>query len=435
MRTLMHFRNFVNEIMSSNSRLHKQAVLKKYADDEVIKKYLQIAFDPFKIFGIAAKKLHKEIGGHTGFLDDLVVFDLFAHLEKYNTGTTAEIVECQLALDFVASRDMECAELLEKLICKDLSIGVDVGTITKIMPGVCRTFSVQLAQKYFERPEKIEGLEFAITEKIDGGRIIAIKDNGRVEFYTRAGKLYDGLVDLEKELLEKFPDCVLDGEITIFNNKGVPSKLAYKQAMKLTRSDGPKTGLKMLVFDCMSVEEFRSQKCTHTWSERRETVEYIFNNMNTAYFELLPVLYRGTDTSVITKFLNDAIAKQQEGVMLSVCNARYEFTRTWALQKVKKMNDIDLAVIGFEGGSGRLTNTLGALLVRYKNNNVVRVGSGFSDEQRREIWENQSKYLGTICTVQYFETSTATTGPNAGQESLRFPVFCDFRFDKTKPDF
>ena len=434
MKTIQHFRDFVNEIMESNSRLHKQAVLKKYAYDEIVKKYLQIAFDPYKVYGISTKKLARDVF-HGDIEVILDVLDLFSYLEEHNTGRDYDIAVCRICLDYIASEDRECAELLEKLICKDLCIGVDVSTITKIMPGVCRTFSVQLAQKYFEHPEKIEGLEFAVTEKIDGGRIIAIKDNGRVEFYTRAGKLYEGLVDLEKELLEKFPDCVLDGEITIFNNKGVPSKLAYKQAMKLTRSDGPKTGLKMLVFDCMSVEEFRSQKCTHTWSERRETVEYIFNNTNAVYFELLPVLYRGTDTSVITKFLNEAVAKQQEGIMLSVCSAMYEFTRTWALQKVKKMNDVDLAVIGFEGGSGRLTNTLGALLVRYKNNNVVRVGSGFSDEQRREIWENQSKYLGVICTVQYFETSTATTGPSAGQESLRFPVFRDFRFDKTNPDF
>ena len=48
MITLEHFNDFVKEINSSNSRLHKQSVLKKYKDDEVIKKYLQIAFDPLK---------------------------------------------------------------------------------------------------------------------------------------------------------------------------------------------------------------------------------------------------------------------------------------------------------------------------------------------------------------------------------------------------
>ena len=136
MRTLMHFRDFVNEIMESNSRLHKQAVLKKYKDDEVIKRYLQIAFDPYMVFGISGKKLQKEVK-----VDLLwpagcgpTVLDFFSYLEKHNSGKDTDIIACQQMLDETASKDRECAELLEKLICKDLCIGVDVGTITKIIP-------------------------------------------------------------------------------------------------------------------------------------------------------------------------------------------------------------------------------------------------------------------------------------------------------------
>ena len=73
--------------------------------------------------------------------------------------------------------------------------------------------------------------------------------------------------------------------------------------------------------------------------------------------------------------------------------------------------------------------------MRYKNGNVVKVGSGFTDELRAEIWNNQGKYIDGICGISYFETSMATTGPDKGKESLRFPVFKDFRFDKTEADF
>ena len=62
MRTLEQFCNFVIEINASNSRLHKQSVLKKYKDDPVIRKYLQIAFDPYKVYGISTKKLNKIVG-------------------------------------------------------------------------------------------------------------------------------------------------------------------------------------------------------------------------------------------------------------------------------------------------------------------------------------------------------------------------------------
>ena len=431
MKTLFHFRDFVKEISANNSRKYKQEVLQKYKDDEIIQKYLKIAFDPYTVYGISTKKLYKDLG-YNGEREDLNVFELFDYLTEHNTGSTSEIVECQLALEYVAKHDQEAALLLEKLICKDLSIGCDAKTINSVIPGLIPTFDVQLAQKYFDKPEKLEGKYFALTTKIDGGRIIAIRETDGVSFYTRAGQRYEGLVDLEREMMETFPEgTVLDGEITILNNKGIPSKDAYKQAMKITRSDGEKHGLKMLVFDAMYIDEWKAQKCEHDYIERRALLNGFFRHTNKArtYFELLPELYRGSDTSKVLEFLDEAIANQEEGIMINICDAPYEFGRTWNLMKVKKMNTLDLEIIGFEEGEGRLAGTLGAILVEYKNN-VVRVGSGFSDELRAEIWKDRGFWFGRICEIQYFEE---TTNQNGGI-SLRFPVYKDVRTDKFEAD-
>ena len=55
MRTLQHFNDFVKEITQNNSKKYKQDILQKYKDDEVIQKYLKIAFDPFTVYGISGK--------------------------------------------------------------------------------------------------------------------------------------------------------------------------------------------------------------------------------------------------------------------------------------------------------------------------------------------------------------------------------------------
>jgi DNA ligase-1 len=149
------------------------------------------------------------------------------------------------------------------------------------------------------------------------------------------------------------------------------------------------------------------------------------------FFEKLPILYKGTDTSKITELLDAEIARGQEGIMINICDAPYEFKRTSSLLKVKKMNTLDLQIIGFEEGSGRLAGTLGAILVRYKDGNIVKVGSGFTDWLREEMWKNQGKYLDAICEIQYFEETTNQDGG----ESLRFPIFKDFRTDKLEADF
>ena len=435
MRTLSKFKLFVAEIQASNSKKYKQTVLQKFKDDEDIKKYLKIAFDPYQVYGISTKKLTKEV--RVGeCLCPPTVFDLFEYLKEHNTGRDYDVAVCQIALEWIAQDDLESRYLLEKLICKDLSIGVDAKSINLAFPGLIPTFDVQLAQKYFEKPEKLEGKYFAVTTKIDGGRIIAIRENDQVSFFTRAGQRYEGLVDLEKEMLEAFPDgTVLDGEITILNNKGIPSKEAYKQAMKITRADGEKHGLKMICFDAMSLEEWKNQKCTHDYIERRLLLAGLFKygpkKTDLTFFELLPELYRGYDTSKVLELLDEAIENKEEGVMINICDAPYEFGRTWNLMKVKKMNTLDLEVIGYEEGSGRLTGTLGALLVRYKNGNTVKVGSGFTDELRQVIWTNPKDMIGKIIEVQYFEETTNADGGI----SLRFPVFKDFRTDKLVADF
>jgi DNA ligase-1 len=435
MKTLMYFRDFVNEIMSSNSRLHKQAVLKKYKDDETVQRFLKIAFDPYLVFGISGKKLHKEINvsDHWPEWCTPTVFNLFDYLETHNSGRDYDIAVCQLALNDVSSVDRECAELLEKLICKDLSIGCDSKTINKEIPGCIPTFDVQLANKYFDKPQYVEGKSFVITTKIDGGRIIALKENGQVSFYTRAGQKYEGLVDLESEMLRFMPDdTCLDGEITLLDKGELSSKDQYKETMKIVRTkDKEKHGIKMLVFDWMPASDFKRQQCDLTYSLRRAYMDKMFHDLDLTYFETLPMLYVGSETSRITEILEEEVAKGEEGIMINIMDAPYEFKRTNNLLKVKKMQTMDLEIIDFEEGEGRLAGTIGAILVRYKNGNVVRVGSGFSDEMRDMIWDHQDECLGAICEIQYFEETTNADGG----ESLRFPVFKDFRHDKMEADY
>ena len=412
-------------------RKHKQDVLTKYKDDDVIKRYLKIVYDPYVVFGISTKKLSK-MARPIDWFHAATVFELFDYLTAHNTGTLEDIAACQEMMFCAAELDPTLECLLSDLICKDLSIGCDAKTINSVIPGLIPTFNVMLAEKFFDKPERVEGREFALTTKIDGGRIIAIKENGSVSFFTRAGQKYEGLVDLETEMSELLPnDSVFDGEITLLNDTGISSKEAYKQAMKITRKDGEKHGVKMKVFDWMPVSHWKMQYCPLSWNERRATLEILFKKDPYVYFELLPVLYKGSDTSMITKFLDEAIADDQEGVMINICDAPYEFKRTTNLLKVKKMQTMDLQIVDFEEGSGKYANTLGAILVRYKNGNVVKVGSGFTDWLRSEIWNNRSKYLDVICEIQYFEETTNQDGG----ESLRFPIFKDFRYDKVEADF
>ena len=436
MKTLQHFNEFVKEITASASRKYKQEVLTKYKDDEVVKQYLKINYDPYTIFGISEKKLHKQVSCVAYPADH--VFDLFYWLEKHNTGTDAAIKMCQETLAVIASEDQEAAALLEELICKDLSIGVDSKTINSVIPNLIPQFSCMLAQKYFEKPEKLSGKTFAITTKLDGFRLIALKDKfGNIKFYSRVGQLVEGLVEIEAELKANFPnDVALDGELTISNYFDMPSKDAYKAASKIIRlkGDTPKTRLTYRVFDMMTAEEFISQRCPAIYDARRATLDSYAGRAQ--HIEVLPVLYRGTDTSKITEFLDKITSEGGEGCILNLCDAPYVWNRTWNLQKVKKFDSLDLEVVDIEEGSGRLAGTLGAIHVRYKDGNIVKVGSGFSDDERKLYFSNPSLILHEIVEIKFFEESTSKDPSGKILYSLRFPTWCsNIRIDKLEADF
>ena len=442
MKTLQHFNEFVKEITSNGSKKFKQSVLQKYKDDEIIQKYLKINFDPYTRYGISVKKLYKEV--RVGeCLCPLTVFDLFDYLAEHNTGRDYDVAVCQIALEWLAQDDTECAQLLELLICKDLNLGVDAKSINSVIPDLIPTFSCMLANKYFDNPKKLEGKKFALTTKLDGFRLIAMKDeNGNVSFFSRVGQRIEGLIEIEEELRNAFPpEVVLDGELTICNYFELESKDAYKAASKIIRlkGDTPKTGLTYRVFDGMHIDEWRTQNCTHTYEERRNLLEGLFGYAATpiSHIELLPVLYQGDDTSKIAELLEEVVAAGGEGLMCNLLDSPYRFTRCWDIVKIKKFNSLDLLVVDMEEGEGRLAGMLGAIHVRYRGGNIVKVGSGFSDEERKLYWSHPDLILGKICEIKYFEESSS--GEDVSKTySLRFPTWVsnirDPR-DKANPDF
>ena len=427
---LNKFKQFVNDILADNSRLAKIAVLEKYKDDEDIKYLLDFIYNPYITTGISDKKAFKTdyyILDATPDFFALTLKDLLKYLKIHNTGRDVDIanIKSYFMNHFVLPADTEVAKLFWAIITKNIQLGVDAKTINKVIPGLIPEFNVQLSNKYFDKPEIVEGKEFAITTKIDGSRIIAIKENEQVSFWTRQGQPYEGLVDLEEELKSMlFDNFVLDGEIVA---KETSKEDTYKNTMKLSRTkDAAKHGLKMLVFDYMPVANWKMQQCPLAYHTRRATLSFMFESaIKYEYFELLPLLYVGNDTSMITKILEEQVARGEEGIMINIWDAPYEFKRTNSLLKVKKFQDTEVEIIGYEEGTNKLAGTLGAFVCKYKDNEV-RVGSGLTDADRAYFWAHREEFLGKPITVKYFETSVDS---KTGLESLRFPIFMRVKED------
>lgn len=63
-------------------------------------------------------------------------------------------------------------------------------------------------------------------------------------------------------------------------------------------------------------------------------------------------------------------------------------------------------------------NTLGSLILKYGDDSF-QMGTGFTDEQRQEIWDNRDKYLGKLASVRYMSVGL--------KDKPRVPSFIGWR--------
>ncbi len=141
------------------------------------------------------------------------------------------------------------------------------------------------------------------------------------------------------------------------------------------------------------------------------------------------------------------VAQHYEGIMLRSVDGRYKNGRSTfkeqILLKMKRYSDDEGTVVGFEPLqrnqnaptrdarglqvrsahlSGKVADDLlGALILRHPTWGSVRVGSGFDEAQRREIWANQSSYLGREVTFKYFAYGTKDAPRQAIFKGFRIP--------------
>lgn len=421
----------IEELRNTSSTNAKRAILEKNIDNDGLQTILELTYNPYKKYKITENTLWD--GFPYGYTYDNL--RILTHTLA-NSNINDELRG--ITANFLAQTDEKIRELYKCVLLKDLRIGVNISTINKVWRGLIPTSETgvdikpMLASKFdFEKPPKGE---YAVTEKLDGIRCLAVCTQDKIELYSRQGKLIEGCVDVELDLRKLRHhvdvDFVLDGELLAI---GCSYEDVYKETTKRVKNKNIiKTGIEYKVFDILDYEEFQNKKCTMTYGERMETLlgynKVVINNLR--FISLIQVLYIGSDNNRLIQLLDEYRLKGAEGLMVNLMDAFYEYKRSKTILKVKVMETVDLKIIGFEEGSGKNSGKLGALIVDYKGNKVG-VGSGFTDFDREYIWINREKYIGKICEIQYFEE----TKNKDGGVSLRFPVWKHLRLDKVEPSY
>lgn len=407
----------------------------KNHNDFCLKEVYKWLYDSSRISGIAEKKFEKDYGfelaGDFVTCDQKQIEDVFRYLDFHHTGSSKDIIEVKDLMEQICKDDFE-KDIFKKIVCKNLPIGVDAKTINKCFPNLIPTFDVCLCDKYYDRPELVDGKrEFAISTKIDGCRCIAIKEHGNVKLVSRQGKLWTGLVEIENEIKNMVADnFVLDGELTIDNFMNYPSKEVYKMTTKvISTKDEVKTGVTFNIFDWMSLACWNEKNCPETYSERQRTLKATLHATDQKHLNYVEDIYVGNDPAKIEELMKGIVRTDDwEGLVIKFTDSKYEWKRSKNWLKVKAFDEMDLIVKDVEEGTNSNQNRLGALICEIEHPTLghieAKVGSGYSEDERIRFWEMKNELIGRTISVQYFEQTENTS---THIKSLRFPVFLELK--------
>ena len=442
--------SWIRKLNESDSRLHKEDVLKQALEASVLGSsnainflsFTKACYNPYVTFGV------RQVPDTTGIVDAENPWDEFNELmlqlsQRRLTGHAARDAIQATAERFDSD---EWNTFLAPVLRRDLRAGISDKTINKICKKTdyeIPIFGCQLATNSEGRPE-MKGIK-RLEPKLDGVRMLLMvipSDSGDITTicFSRNGKQFDNFGHIEEQVRNNWIKMVrkaatsnlsmgfvLDGEV-IGNS--------FQELMRQARrKENPQAEDSVFnVFDILPLDAFREGH----WNSQLEKRIKILEDMrpvidNMPNVELLPHIMVDLDTSAgkdqLDRYAKDQVNLGFEGIMIKELQAPYICKRSTDWMKWKPTITVDLEVVGVEEGTGRNQGRLGALVCHGVDDGkeiTVNVGSGFSDTDRDDYWTNRNLVIGRTAEV----LCDVITQNQDGTYSLRFPRFVRFRDDK-----
>jgi len=380
----------IQELESDNSRLKKEAIIRRESDADNIRFFngVCMALDGFRTFGVQQVPVSKQDGpGITQTEFDDVVRKLE---DRTLTGNQMRDVIQELC---DRSKTEEWNDWYRRILIKDLRCGVTHKTINKHSDNKVPVFECMLADDSKKHEKKMTG-DVLVEPKLDGVRVVVIcdVDKDEVKMFSRNGKELNNF----PKILEQF-DSMLDqmSESMVFDGE-IMSADFQTLMREIHRKAGAKTQDAVLnLFDCMPLYNFQDDA-----DGQKQFADY--NKI--------------------------CIDRGFEGIMVKPINGIYECKRSSLWLKVKPFIEVSLTVKAVEEGTGRNVGKLGALVVEGTDDGKfikTNVGSGLTDDNRDMYWSAKDKLIGQVVEVR---ADAITQNQDTKDEwSLRFPRFLRFR--------
>lgn len=435
----MNNSEIIKLIESSNSRLFKESIILEQMKkgNDIFFKGLSFAYNKLLTFGVKQLPVAEKNGQGLDWIEFSKICEKLIKRELTGYAARDQII----ILKDKSYKD-EWNFFYRRILQKDMRCGLSERTVNNVAKKnnyeqyVIPVFSCQLAQDCELHKKKLNGKK-SLEVKLDGVRAVTvIYPSGKIDMFSRNGKELNNFNHIKDEISKTFnissikEALVLDGEIVSDDFQTLMKQIHRKNSSQ-------NKDAKLFLFDLLPLEYFKKGIYEKSYFSRIEELKKIHERffIQSHVINIIDSVNVDLDTEKgeieFKNFNKNSIINGYEGIMIKDPESFYECKRSTTWLKSKPFIEISLEVKDYEEGTGRNKGKLGAIIaegIDGDKNFKTNVGSGFTDLQRKEFWEDKDKLIGQIIEIRADSISKSQDGENW---SLRFPRFKSFRgFDK-----
>lgn len=419
---LQEIYEFTEKMLNTSGAKAKQEILREYNENNLVKQFVKITHDPRIVFGIQMKKLEKAMSIVTNdYSPEYCLEDMLEYVSENNTGSDKVL---KTVASYIQAQDEKYQDMLMKTFTKQLKLGITAKTINKVWgDNFIFQLEVMRSKSYEKEWHKLVDKEVIATIKLDGMRMIVIKEGDSIQAYSRSARVMKGYEHILSDMKE-FPDGLYDGELIYTSNESMKAvDIRQKTASIANTKDGDRSELKYILFDLDLGDK-------STYRERREQLFDLTAGKES--ISVVPKVYEGKEFDKHKNTLmKQVLAAGEEGLMVALADGLYQRKQTDILQKVKPSYSIDLRVK--EVYNGLTLNTkdeLGGVIVEYKGY-PLKVGNGWTEAQRKHYYEHPEEIIGKIIEIEH----SGESKNKQGGLSVNFPRVVAVREDKNEESY
>lgn len=423
----------LNELESVSGKKDKLVILEREKDNDLLRDVFHAALN--RTINYYIKKIPEgcmEESANCKLGLDWAIGELDALSNRDVTGQAAK----EHLVDIFNKLDYDDAEVLSRIIKRDMRCGVQT-QVDKVWKGLIPEIPKMLAMPM--KKKNLDKIKYpAIAQlKSDGARCFAVVQNGDVTLYSRNYKEYQDLDTLKESILEflsyhpnGWSDCVLDGELLLkkpdgsYEERKVGNGIINKST-KGTISKEEADRVVLMTWDLVTHKEYFEGKLDIPYESRLHSMK---NHCGENDRVVITETFEVNSLDEAKKIYEMYRDRGEEGILLKNMDSPWEDKRSPNQVKFKAEFHCDVIAKEIIEGDKKYKGMLGAVRCQTRDGLVeFNCGSGFSDKQRKEYYDNPDLILEEVLEVKH---NGLIKSKSKDLHSVFLPIFQFVRDDK-----